>query len=95
MNEDEKNSIENSSDKVEFRRLILPIIVMSVGYLIAQIVGGVYYGIGAYIVAVFILNVFAFGTCWAFVLRKNKSDAHIWINYIVWLVVMAMGTLYK
>lgn len=93
MNEDEKNNIENSSDKIEFKRLVFPIIVMTVGYLIAQIIGRMYAGIGAFIVAALILNVFAFITCWAFVLRKNKSDAHIWINYIVWLVLISIGTI--
>lgn len=45
-----------------------------------------------WIVTCIILSVFAYMTCWALVFRRNKSERHMWINYIVWWLIMNLGT---
>lgn len=39
-------------------------------------------------------EIFAYITCWAFVFRKSKSHRAVWINYIVWILIMNIGTVY-
>lgn len=51
--------------------------------------------IGSNCVSAFIAEIFAYITCWVFVLRREKSDGHIWINYIVWFLIMTLGTFHE
>lgn len=37
-------------------------------------------------------QIFAYITCWFFVFRKNKSYKAVWINYIVWILIMNLGS---
>lgn len=37
-------------------------------------------------------QLFSYGCCWAFVLRKGKGQYHVWINYIVWILLLNLGT---
>ena len=39
-----------------------------------------------------ICEVFAYMTCWSLVIRKKKDDNWIWINYIVWMLIMNLGS---
>lgn len=35
----------------------------------------------------------AYATCWALVLRKNKGVNAVWINYIVWILLLNTGSI--
>ena len=37
-----------------------------------------------------LFEVMAYITCWAFVLRKDKADNHIWINYLIWTALISI-----
>ena len=43
---------------------------------------------GSYLVTSIITAVFAYMTCVFFVFRKNRSQRAVWINYIVWMLIM-------
>lgn len=47
--------------------------------------------IGPFFFAAIIYEVFAYMTCWALVLRKEKSNTHVWINYAVWAFISLCG----
>lgn len=50
---------------------------------------------GSSCVSALIIEIFAYITCWGFVLRRGKTDGHIWINYIVWFLIMTLGTFHE
>lgn len=50
--------------------------------------------VGPYLFAAIIYEVFAYLTCWALVLRKGKSNIHVWINYAVWAFISLVGVFY-
>ena len=39
-----------------------------------------------------ITEALAYLSCWALVLRKNKGQQAVWVNYIVWIVLMNLGS---
>lgn len=44
-------------------------------------------------VTTMIAELFSYITCWALVIRKNGSDKKIWINYVVWIVILCAGNI--
>lgn len=37
------------------------------------------------------IELFAYITCWVFVISKNKSGTLLWVNYIVWILIANLG----
>lgn len=50
--------------------------------------------VGPYFFAAIVYEVFAYLTCWALVLRKGKTNAHVWINYAVWAFISLFSVFY-
>ena len=83
---------EDNIDSAPLKRFLFPMLAMAFAYFVANLIKGEFNGvgagnraydlyiIGAHVISQVILQVFAFITCWAFVLRKKKSDGHIWID---------------
>lgn len=45
------------------------------------------------VVSALLSELFAYITCWAFVLRKDKADNYVWINYLIWVFINCAGFL--
>ena len=48
--------------------------------------------LGSHLFSCLLGQVFAYITCWAFVLRRDKGYRQIWTNYIVWILILNLGT---
>ena len=90
------------SKRENFRRLLWPIIALSACLLIVSCITGEFSELGqskeydgVIIGGHFFYQLFAqipaFISCWFLVIRKNKSNTHIWINYLVWAVLWTIG----
>lgn len=49
------------------------------------------YSIASIAIGCLFAQIFAYITCWCFVFRKNKGYRSVWINYIVWILIMNLG----
>ena len=96
--------MEKRSKREEIKRMLLPMLFLFVVLLIFSILKGDFSNvgksteatidqIGTHLVFQFLSQVFPFITCWAFVIRNNKSDKHIWINYIIWTILASISPL--
>ena len=48
-------------------------------------------GVLSSVFACIFYEIFAYITCWVFVLAKNRSDTALWANYIIWLLIANLG----
>lgn len=74
------------------------IFLFLITFLIGNMKDYLSFGISPYfvlsnIVTCIIVEVFAYITCWALVIKRGKSSNAIWINYIVWAIIMNAGNL--
>lgn len=48
---------------------------------------------GAILVEILITEIFAFLTCYPFVIARGKTQGHVWANYIIWMLLLNLGSL--
>ena len=46
-----------------------------------------------WIIAALIYELFAYMTCWVFVLRKGRSNDMVWLNYTIWFLIPALSNI--
>ena len=87
--------------KEYFRRIAIPAIILFVSLVSFHCYSNPSFRttpsfvLGSNCVSAFIAEIFAYITCWGFVLRRGKSDGHIWINYIIWFLILTLGTFHE
>ena len=89
-----------------FKRTLFPILACVLVTFLCSLISGEFaaFGqstelsiviVGTHILTQLIFQVLALFTCWLFVLRPNRADIHVWINYLVWMLIMNLGKLYN
>ena len=94
------------SNRENLGRTLLPIIASVLVTLLCSIISGEFAAlgqstelniviIGTHILTQLIIQILALFTCWLFVLRPNRADIHVWVNYLFWMFIMNLGKLYN
>ncbi len=83
----------NSTTRENLKRCVFPMVAFFVYLFVLELFTWKYFNFISFFSFQLVFQVFAYITCWAFVLRKNKSDKHIWINYAAWALFASIGAL--
>ncbi len=97
-------AVEKKKSKIRFSRMLPAMLMMMFVLFVLCFLKGDFQGVGSstfvtldrigtHLVYQLLCQIFPFITCWAFVLRKGKSDKDIWINYILWTVFFSIAPL--
>ena len=77
-------------NRVKWPTFVMAIVIIALGVMVEppfSLMSFVYTA-GSYLVTSIIMAVFAYMTCVIFVFRKNRSQRAVWINYIVWMLII-------
>lgn len=77
--------------KETLRQIRLPALFMFAATVLCALSFGYADGIG--IVFLFIQQLFALITCYAFVIVRNRGRVHVWVNYIFWFLMLNIGSI--
>lgn len=83
--------MRKSFSTVSYPALILLIISTIVQCFYMPIVSPIVAWILSLLISLALGQAFSYITCWALVLRKGKNRRYVWINYIVWILILNIG----
>lgn len=86
-----QNNKANETPDILIPASILLVIHTIVQYLYELHKSHIFVSFGAIIVSDIIVQIIAYLTCYFFVIKRNKGQKGIWINYIIWILVFNIG----
>lgn len=84
----------NEANKTPY--ILIPASILLVIHTIVQClyeihISQTFVSFGALIVSNLIAQIIAYLTCYFFVIKRNKGQKGVWINYIIWILVFNIG----